>query len=177
MYLQASRCYYHPERGAVAICAKCGVGICRECAVKNNLGQVLCYQCGNEQLRLEHKAHRKRLKEGGGRFRTGREFIFPGIVGICIIIGVVLLDHFYNNNKIMVGGIFYISLFSYILFSLPFGYILLNDLFAPKYDTIYSGFYKWYWKVWIALLFGWIAFTFYWIRFVIGKVAPRKNET
>lgn len=85
MYVQVSKCYYHPERGAVATCTKCGVGICRECAVKDSRGRILCYRCGNEDLRQEHKEYRKKLKASGGRFRRGAEFIFPGIIGILIV--------------------------------------------------------------------------------------------
>ena len=77
MHPQVSRCYYHPDKSAVATCTKCGVGICRDCAVKDDQGRILCYRCGNEYLKLEHKEHRKKIKDSGGRFRKGTDFIVP----------------------------------------------------------------------------------------------------
>ena len=139
MYLQASRCYYHPERGAVATCAKCGVGICKSCAVKDPQGRIVCYQCGNEALKEEHREYRKWLKERGGTFSTGKDFIVPGIIGIIInvVIGIISLYNGINitSDSIYVDFAARIFLF-YYFFSIPFCYILINNLFAGKYDTI-----------------------------------------
>ena len=55
MGLRESGCYYHRGRLAVATCARCGVGICRDCLVRDENGTILCYQCGNEKLKQEHK--------------------------------------------------------------------------------------------------------------------------
>ncbi|NBI10733.1 hypothetical protein D1641_12025 [Colidextribacter sp. OB.20] len=180
MRLQASGCYYHSGRAAVAICAKCGVGVCRECAVKDEYGTILCYQCGNEKLREEHREHRKRLKEAGGRFRKGTEFIIPGIIGALIVIVVCVLNytgigHGGIKNSLGVGIEGMIGIF-YILFSIPFCYIALNDLLVPKYDTMFERIRKWVEKIAISLAIGCIVFTFFWIRFLIGKLNFLKNK-
>ena len=183
MYTQVSNCYYHPERGSVATCARCGVGICRECAVKDEQGVVLCYQCGNEFLRQEHREYRKRLKENGGRFRRGREFILPGIIGLLIVAAVGAMDYFGIVDIPWSDGLGIPSLFllAYTLFSIPFCYIALNDLLAPKYDTMSGRFNKWYFKLAISTCFGWAVFTFFWIRFIItkllSKIRSQKNKT
>ncbi len=176
MYVQVSRCYYHPGRGAVAICAKCGVGICRDCAVKDDQGIILCYKCGNEKLRQEHEEYRARLKESGGRFKRGSEFIVPGIIGILIVVGIGAIVHYGGINNTMDESVFFRVFLAYFLFSIPFCYIVLSDLFAPKYDTIDNKLNNWCVKIVISLVFGGIVFTFLWVRFIIRKIASKKNN-
>jgi len=150
--------------------------------VKDDQGIVLCYKCGNEKLRQEHEEYRARLKESGGRFRKGTEFIVPGIVGIIIAVaGGALLYFFGDTNDAIFGenvfiGFIAYCLFEYTLFSIPFCYIMLSDLFAPKYDTINDKFDKWYFKVVISLFGGWIVFTFLWVRFLIRKIMSKKHN-
>lgn len=179
MHPQVSRCYYHPDKSAVATCTKCGVGICRDCAVKDDQGRILCYRCGNEYLKLEHKEHRKKIKESGGRFRKGTDFIVPGIIGILFVIafGVAL---YYNPSQQLssTGEYAYLnfviySMIAYLLFSIPFGYIVLSDLFAPKYDTVNDSLFKWLLKLTISLFAGWIFFTFFLVRFIIRKITSK----
>lgn len=46
------KCYYHPTEEAVSTCAKCGVGLCRNCESNallrdaNGTGRALCPRCG-----------------------------------------------------------------------------------------------------------------------------------
>lgn len=46
------KCYYHPNEEAVSTCAKCGVGLCRNCESgallrdANGTGRALCPRCG-----------------------------------------------------------------------------------------------------------------------------------
>lgn len=178
MYLRASGCYYHPGRLAVATCAKCGVGICRECAVKDEYGTILCYQCGNEKLRQQHKEHRKQLKESGGRFRKGTEFIIPGIIGTLIAVVILTMNYYgigYDGNHDPMNlGVWGTILMAYCLFSIPFAYIMLNDLLTPKYDTLLNRIGNWGEKILTSLLVGWIAFTFIWIRFIVRKITSNK---
>lgn len=164
MNVQISNCYYHNERLAVATCAQCGAGICRGCAVKDDSGKVICFECGNSNIKQEHKEYRKMLKQQGGRFISGKEFILPGIIGVLIIVAVCLLDHFLNRYYSADGffggindyGIIGIIFVAYMLFSIPFCMIMLNDIFAPRYDTINNRFNKWYFKVVISMCVGWL---------------------
>lgn len=176
MSVQVNRCYYHPDRAAVAVCSECGAGICRECAVKYGGGKILCYQCGNEYLRQEHKQYRKELKESGGRFRSWIEFIFYGIIGVLIVVTVSALDHYgiidyplwEEENSVLVA---------YMLFSIPFGYTVLSDRFSPKYATEEIRFIKWVLKLFISMIAGWILFPFFLIRFIRGKIISKKSKT
>ena len=166
MQLQASGCYYHPGRLAVATCAKCGVGICRECAVKTPQGTILCYKCGNKQLKLEHKEYRKHLKESGGRFKNATEFIIPGIIGVIIAVAGVVATHYGFISFQGVKNIFFL----YFLFSIPFGYVVLSDLLSPKYDTIWNNVTNFYIKIMCSFMIGWIVFPLVLIRFIIRKI-------
>lgn len=181
MRLQASGCYYHPGRLAVAVCAKCGVGICRDCAVKNAQGTIICYKCGNEELRQEQKGYRKWLKERGGHFSKGTDFIVPGIIGILLVaLGIFgCLFESSRNANFHMGVVDYMALgaVSYILFSIPFCYIVLDDLFAWKYRTSSQRQDKLFIKVMISFMLGWIAFPFILIRFIIRrKILKNKNR-
>lgn len=175
MYLRASGCYYHPGRLAVATCAKCGVGICRNCVVKNSQGTILCVQCGNEQLKQEHKEYRKWLKETGGRFKNWTEFIIPSIIGVLIIVLAAALIYIeavppITDKSDMVG-------MTYILFSIPFGYTIWNDLLTPKYETTIwdKVFGAWGTKVAFSLISGWIILPFVLIRFIVRKITSNKT--
>lgn len=178
MSTKMGSCYYHSEKRAIATCAQCGVGICKECSVKDDLGRIICYSCGNEKLRQEHKECRKKR---GRRFEEGKEFIIPGIIGILIVAVAIALIYYISPGRFKSVNWLYpyevfefiiaYGIIAYIFFSIPFGVIMLNDIFAPKYETIHGHFSKIYLKIMFAFIFGWIAFTFYWIRFVIHKVA------
>lgn len=183
MHAQVSKCYYHPEIGAVATCAKCGVGICRDCAVKDDRGRIICYQCGNKDLKQGHKEYRKRLRENGGRFRTGAEFILPGSVGILIAIAFGAFLYYVGMDSQIVSSLSIdgsrgsLLLTAYCLFSSPFGYIVLNDLFAPKYDRAINVICDRFMTVFFSPILGSILFAFFGIRFIIRRIMLKKNKT
>lgn len=179
MQLQASKCYYHPERGAVTTCAKCGVGICKECSAKVDRGRILCYQCGNEYLKREHKEYRKWIKERGGRFREGRDFVFPGIIGVLIVIAYITIDYFHllGSTSYIIGKWADTFFMAYILFSWPFSFIMLGELLYLKFNSELLNRIKFIIKFAISLLFGWIIFPFILIRFIIGKTNSTKSKT
>lgn len=159
MKLDASGCYYHPGRRAVAVCSKCGVGVCKECAVKNG-HTILCYQCADEMLWQEHQEYRKELKEAGGRFIHGTEFIIPGIIGFLIVIagnGALIYDgnmgHLMHDANILLV-LLARFLFSYFLFSIPFSFVIINDLFIPQYYNLE----KVAINLILSLFVGWIVF-------------------
>lgn len=181
MNVQVNRCYYHENRSAVAVCQQCGVGICRECAVKDEFGKVICYKCGNSNLKEEHKKFREQLKQEGGRFTTGSEFIFPTIIGILIAMGVSGLmwynDGFRFYHEVSKGEVVLgIVIFEYIFFTIPFSMIILNDIFAPRYEDWNKRFGKWWLKVCILLFIGWIVFPICLIRFVWIKIRKKDRS-
>lgn len=168
--LRASGCYYHPGRLAVAICPKCGVGICRECAVKAQ-GRILCYKCANEDIIQEHKEYRKWLKERGGNFSRGQDFIIPGIKGILLaVFGFIIYPYISANNF----EVQYFPLMLYSLFSSPFLFTILDDLESHKYMKLKNLIDNWMVKVLISYVFGWIIFPFILIRFIIIKNKQKK---
>lgn len=188
MSVQVGRCYYHPDKASVAVCAKCGVGICEECTVIGDDGRAICYQCGNEALRQEHKEYRRLLKERGGRFVEGRDFLVPAIVGIILILvaGALAYREGYIGSRgaelvgfsfaqyIGKGGstalyIVFLALCAYFLFSIPFCYVLIDDLFASKYRSFSNRISHMITIFLISYFVGWIVFTFVWIRFLVRK--------
>lgn len=179
MNVEVNRCYYHGNRPTVAVCQQCGVGICRECAVKDEFGKVICYKCGNSNLKEEHKKFREQLKQEGGRFTIGSEFIFPTIIGVLIVVvmigGMYYTDYSNFRADFMRDGTEFIALLmcAYTLFTIPFSMIILNDIFAPRYDTWDKRFNKWYLKVCISWLTGWIVFPVCLIRFVWIKIKKK----
>lgn len=49
------RCYKHPPTEAVAVCAYCGRGLCRECLVDLNAPRAVCSDsCATALSRAEH---------------------------------------------------------------------------------------------------------------------------
>ncbi len=170
MDLRASGCYYHPGRLAVATCAKCGVGICRSCAVREQ-GRILCYKCANKDIVQEHKEYRKLLKERGGNFSYATDFIAPAIKGIVLAIIIpIALDWFYRVQGDSFAPDIGLPFIRYALFSSPFLYTILDDLFAPKWKTINDLVGNWWAKALVSLLFGGFAFPFILIRFIIKKI-------
>ncbi len=177
----ASNCYYHPDRGTVATCAKCGVGICSECAVKDDRGRVLCYKCGNELLKQEHKEYRKWLKERGGRFSEGRDFIKPGIVGFlfaAVVIGLSIAEGILAlaERASLPGFIGALLFLAYMLFSIPFCFLVLDDLLVPKHKSWFSSVYFLF-QIVVSVLFGWVVFTFIWVRLLVRKNKAKKGKT
>lgn len=160
-------CYYHEGRLAVSVCAKCGVGICKECAVRDDSGRILCIDCANEESWQEHQRQREILKKEGGRFRHGTEFVAPTIKGILIaaVVGLIL----YISDSYSVCGIAEIIGTSYILFSIPFGIIMINDRFAVQYGSSDRRLKRFF----ISVTIGWAAFAFYLIRFICRKIKSK----
>lgn len=184
MQTQVGKCYYHPDMGSVALCAKCGVGLCRDCAISEG-GKILCPSCANELLKQEHKEYRKWIKERGGHFVEGRDFIRPGVIGLLMILVFavleVVLDHnqfilamFHSNLPLPVCA-FLIVLFAYLTFSIPFGYIIVNDLFTPRYHRGLVSL-TFAFTVTISVTFGWIIFAVILVQFFARKKGTRKDQ-
>lgn len=45
------KCYNHAERDAVAACAECGKGLCRECA--DRWAPPLCEVCAGNRIQMQ----------------------------------------------------------------------------------------------------------------------------
>ena len=66
---------------------------------------------------------------------------------------------------------------TYMLFSIPFGYTIWNDLLTPKYETIWNKvFGTWCTKVAFSLISGWIILPFVLIRFIVRKIRPNNHK-
>jgi hypothetical protein len=78
------KCYYHPEKDAVAICKECNKPLCEECAHEIN-GKIYCEECISK---IEEKS--KRREERPGR-NEGLRSRFPAILLLTIIIVAVVL--------------------------------------------------------------------------------------
>ena len=102
MIVKNSSCYYHVGEIAVATCTHCGVDICKNCAVKDFSGKVICPQCANKMLKEDHKLYKKQTKGRGGLFSSFSEFVLPGIIGILIVVAILIIK---NYNKEL-GDIF-----------------------------------------------------------------------
>lgn len=178
MTIRVSGCYYHPDRGAVAVCDECGVGVCRECAVKVDNGRILCKACADNELRDDHKQYRNWLKERGGRFVEITDFVRPGIIGVFLVVLVVIIGHFTGDSLFREGTLFGIMT-AYFLFSIPYCYTLLNTLIAPKtyvrYGLIASTPIRTMLKMIISVMTGWIVFPIIVIRFAFKKVKSQKR--
>lgn len=171
MGLRASGCYYHPGKLAVATCAKCGAGICRDCLVKDENGTIFCYRCRNEDLKQEHKEYRKWLKENGGRFKNWTDFVIPSIIGILLIVlGAALIRIGAIPSLADKIAVLYMS---YMLFSLPFGYTVWNDLLTPKCEILLEILRTWGMKVCFSMMTGCFIFPFVLIRFVVRKIRQK----
>lgn len=185
MQTQVGKCYYHPDVGSVALCAKCGVGLCSECAIRAEDGAILCPSCMDEILKQEHKEYRKWIKERGGHFVEGRDFIKPGIIGLLMILAFAVLEVVLDHNQFISAMfhsslplpvcVFLIVLSAYLIFSIPFGYVIVNDLFAPRYRRGLVSL-TFAFTVTVSLIFGWIIFAVILVQFFIRKTRTRKDR-
>lgn len=172
MSVQVSRCYYHPDTPAVATCAKCGAGLCKDCVAKDDSGRILCHECGQKQLDKKHDEFLRQLKKDGGRFKKATDFIIPGIIGILLAVAV------WRFETASGAGLYFYAEFgpaaAYLLFAAPFGYIQVKDFSGPTFGAgkiipfIFDAFF--------ALLLGWIIFPFILLRFIIRKIKSRNNK-
>lgn len=197
MPVQVSGCYNHPERKAVATCSKCGVGLCESCVRKDFEGRVVCPSCHRDELRREnkelyqeYKEFRKALKERGGQFSQGKDFIRPGIIGGLLVIITILAYSFvpelrehvsYSVASLeaeggMGGVVLFFVLLEYWWFSVPFCYIVVRDLFPPRYSLFEGVPTRILVATMVSPLIGGLVFTFYWVRFVIRKIRSRKKK-
>lgn len=178
MDYRVSACYYHPDKPTVAVCSKCGVGICESCTVKQHSGKALCIRCANEELKEEHNEFRKLLRKRGGRFRTGKEFIVPGIIGIVLCVALTLLAFFDSQFPALphdplnaIAFVIAILFLEYNFFAIPFCVRGLMDIFAPRYHTSPSIFKIIIYFI-VPLLVSWVFLSFYLVRFF---TVPRQN--
>ena len=95
------KCYYHPDREAVAVCSVCGKPLCAECAHEYN-GKIYCKDClakvKEEEAINIGTAGKSSHKEAVEKKNTSK-IIFVSIVVALIIIGLILL------SVVGIGGI------------------------------------------------------------------------
>lgn len=112
------RCFYHPDRDAVAQCVDCGRGLCHECASKWN--PPTCDGCGVSYAEIAKK--RLALIRG-----FGIAGIICGIIG-CVITLVVSSDSSSFNPLVVVFAILMMPLFAYEYAAIPVGWAKLNKI-------------------------------------------------
>ena len=171
-------CYYHAGKFAVTTCTNCGVSICKECAVKDFDKNIICVQCGNRMLKEDHKAFRKEVKDRGGMFSEGVEFIIPSIVGIILAVAFIVttmnVDAFkplYSEDTKTIIAV--CAAYFVLFFGLPYGYVALRELFADRFVSFGAIIGIWWLKVMVSMFFGWLFFLFFIIRFIIRRIRDR----
>lgn len=172
-------CHYHRGIFAENKCEKCGFYICSQCEVSIGKGRYVCVSCQNKEYKEEHKEHRNWIKHRNGRFVEWEDFIEPSIYGVLLVLGAILFVYFGKINLSFatgVEGIISSISFLYVVFSTPFGYIFLDELFADKVGTLYESFSRWYFKAAFGFLFGWVFFSIYWIKFAKIREKEKKEE-
>ena len=118
------KCYYHPERDAVAECVECSKGLCNECADKRN--PPTCDGCGVS----EYDVAVYKLKKI-------KKFAVIGL--ICGILGAVALIAGLNSASLSIDGggavVLYVMIglwvplvCTYALACIPVGWEKLNKL-------------------------------------------------
>ncbi|MBR6310403.1 MAG: hypothetical protein IKR52_04300 [Paludibacteraceae bacterium] len=127
------KCYYHPNEDAVATCARCGVGLCRECAGKYKYtdGKLICRQC-YETLDKENRA----MENAGlqAELKTLKEHlrgVFLSALLICAFLSVKVwnggMDVTIYKMPFFIGvvivlfffSLFFVESFTYLINELP----------------------------------------------------------
>ena len=95
------KCFYHPEREAVAICRACGRGVCRACALETETGIACRPDCaeGLSEKRALHAGladslrSAKRLNILGSLFSIGMGvvFLYVSFLGFGLVYDLILL--------------------------------------------------------------------------------------
>ena len=209
---QVGGCYYHEGRLAVATCSKCGVGLCRDC-VRKDRGAIICPNCErellrqgvrqqNQRLKADDQEYRQWLKERGGHFVEGKDFLIPAIIGL-VIAGFFCGHYLYNYltdlfyrwsigegytptvvEIILLTATLAAQMFVmfYLAFSIPFGYVTIRDIFPYRVLSSDTGasfiliLTRFCFIAMGASIFGWAFFTFYWVRFLVRRRRAKKAQ-
>ncbi|MDR0763047.1 MAG: hypothetical protein LBF01_00935 [Bacteroidales bacterium] len=80
------KCFHHPSEDAVATCAKCGVGLCKECEEASKFridSKALCGRCNAEEQRKETEKRNEGVKDAIAEYaRHKRRLIWFSILFI-----------------------------------------------------------------------------------------------
>lgn len=111
------KCYYHPNRDAVAQCVECNRGLCSECAHKWE--PPLCKGCGSEL--------REYAKKELGKIKIG----FIGGL-ICGLLGGIAIWYENNINFVseLISLIFTTVMCAYSFAGLSIGWKKMNEAFS-----------------------------------------------
>ena len=115
------KCYYHPDRDAVATCQVCGRALCPDCASKYH--PCLCDDCYAQQRQeeLENLKHER------------RSLIKAMIVGL--IISFASCVAIVNSNDFLLAEDWWIPIFAFFI---PYGWRYSN-LFQIAYSISLGG--------------------------------------
>ncbi len=84
------KCYYHPDREAVAVCSVCKKPLCKECAHEYK-GKIYCKDC-LAKVKEEENASAKSMQKGEAHDKSATKIIIISIVIAIVIIGLILLS-------------------------------------------------------------------------------------
>ncbi|MFC1735736.1 B-box zinc finger protein [Candidatus Hydrogenedentota bacterium] len=86
-----SVCKNHPDKAAVGRCKRCGIAVCKECALMSPRGVFCSEVCQEQFVTFEHKA--KELDKQDRPFRAKRKI--AGLIKTGIIVAVVAAALYY----------------------------------------------------------------------------------
>lgn len=185
------KCYYHPDRDAVASCKKCGRAICKECFDEDIVGRRfqlydgLCPACRDRSHYVEHS----RLKSEKCSDLEQHKKVFIR----CIIIGLILAVAFFlafmiigmsNGHKFVaqLRNFGYAGAFGLLqLFTAPFGWWLISAIksrISPDSNVtikVYSLLMQFLrlilflFKIFISTCIGLPAFVYFLIKWLVLK--------
>lgn len=155
------KCYFHPEKDAVATCQNCGKSLCKECAEKYH--PCLCDDC----YRLLKQQEVDELKSA--RKKMIKTFIYS------ILLGAIVFSILYQSEP--VAGV----VFGLMAFFVPYGWNYGNLLgltwfFSISPDGCIMMVFYYFFKALIASFIGIFAFIAAIIRFVKIVKAEKTAE-
>jgi hypothetical protein len=82
------KCYYHPDREAVAVCSKCGKPLCKDCAIEYR-GKIYCKDC-MEKIKSEEKQKEELLNQRKEEGKNISRIIITTVIISTVIIGIII---------------------------------------------------------------------------------------
>ena len=125
------RCFYHPDRDAVATCKSCGKGLCQECAAVYS--PCSCQECV-ERNTAERIARHEQAK-ADALIDTNKEFVSACIKGVIasVVIVAFLVATNSADNPFTIGEFMLAAL---IFFFFPYGWAFLTWFRANYMPTL-----------------------------------------
>ncbi len=112
------KCFYHPEKDAIAICKNCFKAICEDCITEVQNGAACknsADNCVTEVERLDRFLERSKIMAERTSFAFSRSMIFTGVLGLFFfLIGSVSIIlnpiRFWVNSIPLILGVMFLFL-------------------------------------------------------------------